>query len=947
MSQSFFEHFRCPDNATRFYVDRELSGRPGYFRFGEDIICFGTTSAVAVASQVDGRIGDISSKVCLHDRSIGLPFDPDEVVDNLRYERYVGKMDDDATRLGAHPFIRALYYLCRPFLPLPIRSFLQRIRLRGELENPFPHWPVDRTVDHLYEKLMELAIQAGGNAPIPFIWFWPDGAKAALILTHDVESKAGAEFCSELMALDSEFGFRSSFQIVPEKRYKVTAQFLQNIKDLGFEVNVHDLNHDGNLFRERGEFLRRAGKINQYALKFGTTGFRSGALYRNVRWFDAFKITYDMSVPNVGHLDPQNGGCCTVMPYFIGDVLEIPVTETQDYSLFHILNQYSIDLWRRQTEIILRGNGIINLITHPDYLMERKAQYIYRQLLGYLAEIRSSEGIWATLPAEIDRWWRMRRAMKLVRAGEGWQIEGEGRERAKIAYACLVDGRVQYIFDTPSLNSQESPALGSRDESGIEGEALIEKALPSVYREQGSSGAPSNDWTVQTAIIERQTRNGSPHALGTLGVLTFPSEGAAVDTPSVKQQETTIAEPKNDSQRTHEDQRPLRICMVAYTFYESDNRVMRYAETLAQLGHQVEVFALQHGSAPREEILCGVKVHRLQSRRVNEKSRFSYFVRILSFLSKSMYHVSKNDLKQKYDLLHVHSVPDFLVFSAILPRLGGRPIILDIHDILPEFYTSKFGTKHGSLIFRLLHFTEWISAKFSSHVIIANHIWQERLCSRSVKPDKCTVVLNSPDRSIFHRLKERPASRERFQIVYPGTLNWHQGLDIAIRAFAKISEQVPFADFHIYGEGPTKNNLALLIKDLNLENRILLHAPKSLRDIARVIESADLGIVPKRKDNFGNEAFSTKILEFMAMGVPVIVSDTRIDRYYFDDSIVRFFRGGDEIDLGRCMLDLIQHPEKRRTLIENATAFVAHNDWTIKKHEYLDLVDKLTHRPVA
>jgi len=391
----------------------------------------------------------------------------------------------------------------------------------------------------------------------------------------------------------------------------------------------------------------------------------------------------------------------------------------------------------------------------------------------------------------------------------------------------------------------------------------------------------------------------------------------------------------------------LRVGVVAYTFYEADNRVMRYAETLAQDGHEVEVFALQGGRNPKHEVICGVRVHRLQSRVVNERGQLSYAWRICLFLLRALYQVSKQDLRKKYDLLHVHSVPDFLVFSALVPRLRGTPVILDIHDILPEFYAGKFGGGNASLLFRLLTWVEKISAGFASHVIIANHIWRERLISRSVSPARCTVVLNSPDRSIFHISGQGPANdtprkNGRFLMLYPGTLNWHQGLDIAIRAFSTISRHVPNVDFHIYGEGPSKPLLADLIRSLRLEGRVVLHEPRRLREIAAVMEKADLGIVPKRKDNFGNEAFSTKIFEFMAMGVPVIVSDTKIDRYYFNDSLVRFFKGGDENDLAQCMLDLIQHPEKRRALVDNAAGFIQQNDWTIKKGEYLELVARLT-----
>ena len=222
---------------------------------------------------------------------------------------------------------------------------------------------------------------------------------------------------------------------------------------------------------------------------------------------------------------------------------------------------------------------------------------------------------------------------------------------------------------------------------------------------------------------------------------------------------------------------------------------------------------------------------------------------------------------------------------------------------------------------------------------MANHIWQERLLSRSLESGKCTVILNSPDRSIFKKQTGRLARQERFSLLYPGSINWHQGLDLAIRAFGRIASRVPHADFHIYGEGPLKQDLVTLVKQLNLEKRVLFHKPVALREMARIIEAADLGIVPKRSDNFGNEAFSTKILEFMAVGVPVLVADTLVDKYYFDDSVVRFFEAGNEQDLASCMLELIQNPDKRRLQAEQATRFIDKNDWTSRKHEYLDLVD--------
>lgn len=945
MSRHFFEHFRCPQEMAQFEVEGEVPGKPGYFRFGGGLTCFGNTAAVPGAKHWSTDLADTLPAVRITGGKIKLPFDPDQVADNLRYERYLSGGMPGNTPLGGRGAIRNLYYFFRPILPVPIRKVLQRISLRRQMKNPFPGWPVDRTVDLLFEKLMELALEANGNVPIPFIWFWPAGAKAAFIMTHDVETAKGVRFCPTLMDIDSEFGFRSSFQVVPEERYEVLDSFLQGIKNRGFEVNVHDFNHDGNLFRERKEFLRRVEKINQHAARFGTRGFRSGALYRQLDWFDAFDISYDMSVPSAGHLDPQAGGCCTIMPYFVGNILEIPVTAAQDYSIFHILNQYSIDLWKRQTETIIKGNGLVSIITHPDYLISRKAQTTYRQLLGYLAEKCATENVWAALPAQIDQWWRMRRNMTLVRDGDSMQIVGEGRERARIAYATLVKGAVAYSFDPPSPADWPDPSRSPENTF----EPPIVVATRNILAECGK--APSHDTldakgTVGTIALDGQTQRETLHHSELRDENRLSCKGVTAEMALTKDDEipTRAADLRGYAQSNEKSQRPLRVGMVSYSHYEFDNRVMRYAETLVREGHEVEVFALGQEGSLRVEVLRGVKVYRLQGRLKNEKTAFSYASRILGFFLRSLVQVSKNDLKRKYDLLHVHSVPDFLVFAALLPRLRGTPVILDIHDILPEFYASKFGSGRNSRLFKLMVAIERASTRFANHVIIANDIWRERLISRGLSPKKCTVVLNAPDRSIFRRSDDGASERGKFLLLYPGSLHHHQGIDIAIRAFHKICPEFPRAEFHIYGSGPAKEELLALIRQLGIEGRVKMPPPRPLKEIAHIMETADLGVVPKRNDSFGNEAFSTKIFEFMAMGVPVIASETQVDRYYFDDSVVRFFQSGDEDDLARCMIDLIQHPEKRRTLVDNASEFIAKNDWAVKKHEYMELVGSLTGR---
>jgi len=263
-------------------------------------------------------------------------------------------------------------------------------------------------------------------------------------MTHDVESAVGLAFTAQLMDINDSFSIQSSFQLIPDARYEVTPEILASIRARGFEVNVHDLKHDGHLYDSHEQFRQAAHKINVFTDQFESKGFRSGALYRNQEWYNEFRFSYDMSVPNVAHLDPQRGGCCTVMPYFVGDILEIPVTMTQDHTLFNVLETYSLDLWREQMNLIMKQHGLISFIVHPDYIQTVKSHNAYLQLLAHLSETRRNADLWIALPGEVNTWWRQRSEMCLVWKGGQWHIEGDGADRARIAYATIKDNTLSY-----------------------------------------------------------------------------------------------------------------------------------------------------------------------------------------------------------------------------------------------------------------------------------------------------------------------------------------------------------------------------------------------------------------------------------------------------------------------------------------------------------------------
>jgi glycosyltransferase involved in cell wall biosynthesis len=384
--------------------------------------------------------------------------------------------------------------------------------------------------------------------------------------------------------------------------------------------------------------------------------------------------------------------------------------------------------------------------------------------------------------------------------------------------------------------------------------------------------------------------------------------------------------------------------MLAYSFYESDARIKQYASALVERGDTVDVIALRQPGQPRRSVINGVNVYRIQSRTKNERGPLSYLFRILRFLMASGAFLTLKLRSRRYQLIHVHSVPDFLVFAALFPRLLGVPVILDIHDVLPEFYASKFNVSEKSLMFRALVQVERLSIAFSSHTIVANHLWCERVANRSGQQAKCSPIRNYPPHVPLNP-PTRTRDNGKFVITYPGSLNWHQGVDVAIRAFAKVKKEQPEmadAEFHIYGEGPAKQSLIQLARQVEVENSVIFHGLLPTEEIVQVMANTDLAVEPKRAGSqFGNEALSMKIFEFMAVGVPLVVSRTRIHQFYYGESLVRYYDDDNEEQLAENILFMRKNAAFRERLVSNALKYVATHNWDTDRNQYLEIVDAL------
>jgi hypothetical protein len=443
LSRAVSDCYRCSKTFLEFELSGQLSSDNGFFEFGPRITCYGRTSSGVRSAQVTSSLYDMQKEVVADQGLVKLPFDPGEIIDNLRLERYVDGWGTGNISLSR---FKRMYYHLRPFTNLFVRKQIQKFYGRNWRDLPFPRWPVDTTVEDICKRLFSLSMEAKGVESVPFVWFWPNGARGCLLMTHDVETESGRDYCGELMDLDDSFGIKASFQVVPEGRYSVSPAFLDSIRKRGFDYGIQDLNHDGRLFDSREEFLRRADLINRYAAQHAVKGFRAAVLYRKPEWFDRLNFSYDMSIPNVARVDPQRGGCCTVMPYFIGEILELPVTTTQDYTLFHLLNERSIDLWKTQMELILEKNGLVSFIIHPDYVIEAEARSVYVKLLDHLRKLHAEKHLWLALPTEIDSWWRARSKMAVEKIGNSWRVVGEQADRAVLAFAKNVGGKLIYEF---------------------------------------------------------------------------------------------------------------------------------------------------------------------------------------------------------------------------------------------------------------------------------------------------------------------------------------------------------------------------------------------------------------------------------------------------------------------------------------------------------------------
>jgi D-aspartate ligase len=333
-------------------------------------------------------------------------------VRRLLEERY-------ARRTRASPSL-TLYYRVKPLLPRSAqialrRAYARRLRRRHESGERFPRWPIEpMLVEQRAARIHERVRHANGE-PVPVVGAWPAGHRFAFVLTHDVEGPRGLANVERVLEVERRHEMVSAWYLVADE-YRIDPAVVAAIEAAGGEIGLHGLRHDGRLFEDRAAFERQLPRIREVLADWGAAGFRSPATHRNPDWMPELGCAYDSSFPDTDPFEPQPGGCCSILPYFLDDLVELPITLVQDHTLFEILREPDIELWRRKAAWIADNGGLVNVLVHPDYVLDPERLDRYDELLGFLAGL---EGGWHALPRDVARWWRRRAELVPILEDDG------------------------------------------------------------------------------------------------------------------------------------------------------------------------------------------------------------------------------------------------------------------------------------------------------------------------------------------------------------------------------------------------------------------------------------------------------------------------------------------------------------------------------------------------
>lgn len=399
----------------------------------------------------------------------------------------------------------------------------------------------------------------------------------------------------------------------------------------------------------------------------------------------------------------------------------------------------------------------------------------------------------------------------------------------------------------------------------------------------------------------------------------------------------------------------VRVCAITSDCYPADPLVRRTAEAAARGGYEYHVICSTEDGQEPEEIFNGVHVHRICIKDGDQKplgriTAMPFFPTVflwLCFTILAFYKVARLHISLKFDVVHVHNLPDFLVFSALIPKLLGAKVILHVQDVAPELMAAKAKGLFRSIIFPLAKCEERLSTAFADHVITVGWPMEQLLLKRGVRADKISIVLNSADPSIFRAEKRtepflgNATAARPLILMYHGTLSERNGLDIAITALAKACTAAPHIRLHLRGAGEALPYLKQLAQELRIEDHVVFLPRGPLETLADFVAKGDVGIIPYRSDGFMDLVLPTKAYEYAWMRRPIIVSSTVAVRSMFRPESILLCEPANTDSFAEAIVDLYWHPQRRAQLVANAEQDYMDYRWEVCAQGYQELIASL------
>jgi glycosyltransferase involved in cell wall biosynthesis len=384
-----------------------------------------------------------------------------------------------------------------------------------------------------------------------------------------------------------------------------------------------------------------------------------------------------------------------------------------------------------------------------------------------------------------------------------------------------------------------------------------------------------------------------------------------------------------------------RVLVIAYTTYIHDGRVKRHAEALARRGDQIDAITIATG---KMGMMNGVNVVGIEIPRYRGASRTSYLKSYWTFFRAAARKAMELSREHRYDVAIVCTMPDAAILAALPLRRFGTKLVLDVHDTMPELYRYKFPGLLGAIGVPVMKMEERLSAWCADLVLAVHEPHRQRLAEYGVKREKISVVLNSPDDRIFLRDGAARKDPNIFTVACHGTITHRMGLDLAVRAVNLLRDRIPELRLMAIGGGDYMPEIQQLVKELNLQDRVIFKGMMPIEELPKVLSSADVGLVPNRESSVTHLMLPVKLLEFAMMGIPSISAKLKTVEYYFGNGAVRFFKPGDVSELADAIEQLYRSPELRKQYAETARKVVDHFSWPKQRAEFYRAIDSIVPR---